>query len=165
MLGAAAAVALVVGVGVLIGSQRPDDGPAAGTPGTSTAPLDCRLDHRPEPLPGWARSGFTPPDQPVPHVLGDRGDIVAVVWAEHHPLVAPPAADRSNKVLWVARVGASEGPLEIRATLPSTGQTVVRTVDGAPGPSTIDLPAPGCWALDLAWGEQRDHLVLGYASD
>lgn len=79
------------------------------------------------------------PSQPVSYVLGDGGDIAAILWATHHPLVSPPAAHRSNKILWVARVGATEGPLEIRATLVSTGETVTRTVEGAPGPSTIDL--------------------------
>jgi hypothetical protein len=90
--------------------------------------------------------------------------MAAIVWDPHHPLVAPPADDRNNKILWVARVGAAEGPLRIRATLASTGQTVTRTVGAAPGPSTVDLPVAGCWSLDLTWGGHRDHLVLGYAA-
>ena len=97
-------------------------------------------------------------------MLGDGGDIAAILWATHHPLVSPPAAHRSNKILWVARVGATEGPLEIRATLVSTGETVTRTVEGAPGPSTIDLPSAGCWSLELTWGSHQDHLMLGYAA-
>ena len=89
--------------------------------------------------------------------------MAAIVWAAHHPLVAPPAPDKGNKSLWVARVGATEGPLRIRATLASTGQTVTRNLAAAPGPSTIDLPEAGCWSFDLTWGSHQDHLVLAYA--
>ena len=89
--------------------------------------------------------------------------MAAIVWATHHPLVAPQAVRKNNKILWVARIGAAEGPLQIRATLASTGQTVTRTLAAAPGPSTIDLPAAGCWSFDLRWGSHQDHLVLGYA--
>ena len=162
---AAAAVALIVAVAGMVGTHEARTGSPAGT--TSTGPpatAACRLAYTPKALPVWARTGFTPPDQPVPYVLGDRGDMVAILWAPRHPLVAPPAADRNNKILWVARVGAAEGPLQIRATLASTGQTVTRTVEAAPGPSIIDLPTAGCWSLDLRWGSRQDHLDLGYAA-
>ena len=49
-------------------------------------------------------------------------------------------------------------------TLTGSGQTASRTVDGGPGPSIIDLPAPGCWSLNLSWGDHHDHLRLEYAS-
>jgi hypothetical protein len=158
-------VTLIVAAVSLIGSHRSELRPAVdATPTTSTVAA-CRFDYPPKPLPLWARAGFTPPTQPVPFVRGDRGDMVAILWDTHHPLVAPPAVDKNNKILWVARVGEAEGPLRIRATLASTGQTVTRTVGAAPGPSTVDLPAAGCWSLDLEWGSHRDHLVLGYAAD
>ncbi|RNM17774.1 hypothetical protein EFL26_00375 [Nocardioides pocheonensis] len=95
-------------------------------------------------------------------MLGDRGDIVAILWAEHDPLVVPPAQDRNNKILWVGRV-ASEGSLQIKAHLIGSDRSVTRTVDGGPGPSIIDLPDAGCWSLDLTWGKQHDHLQLEYA--
>jgi len=165
-LAVAAAAAVVAAVTVAAvtgpdgsGSGSPADAPSYGSPTSS----GCRVDYQPAPLPEWARAGFTPPDQAVPYVLGDRGDMAAILWDTHHPLEAPPAADENNKILWVARVGADEGPLRIRATLAGTGQTVTRTVAPAPGPSGIDLPSAGCWSLDLAWGSHRDHLVLGYA--
>lgn len=164
-VGVAAAVgvvALVVAAASVVGSHRSEVRPAVDA--TSTTSTACRLNYTPEPLPPWARSGFTPPTQAIPFVLGDRGDMAAIVWDTHHPLVAPPAVDKNNKILWVARVGEGEGPLRIRATLAGTGQTVTRTVATAPGPSTVDLPAAGCWSLDLEWGSHRDHLVLGYAA-
>jgi hypothetical protein len=122
----------------------------------------CRTDYTSRPLPAWAQAGFTPPSIPMPYVLSDRGDIVAILWATHDPLVVPPAADRNNKILWVSRVGWTLGAsLQIHAT--AADRSATRTVAGGPGPSIIDLPAPGCWSLDLTWGNNHDHLDLGYA--
>lgn len=90
--------------------------------------------------------------------------MAAIVWSSHRPLTAPPAADKNNKILWVARVGGADGPLQIRAVLEGTGQTVERRVEPAPGPSIIDLPSPGCWSFDLTWGRHHDHLQLEYVS-
>jgi hypothetical protein len=39
-----------------------------------------------------------------------------------------------------------------------------RQVEGGPGPSTIDLPDPGCWRLSLTWGGRTDTLDLEYVS-
>lgn len=145
--------------------------PAGSTGVPSSAPsavpsdAGCRTDYSPAPLPTWARGGFTPPDGPAPYVLSDAGDIVAILWATHDPLVAPPVAGRNNKILWVPRVASPVGtPLQIRATLTATGMTANRAVENGQGPSTIDLPAPGCWSLDLTWGDHHDHLELAYAS-
>jgi len=132
---------------------------AAASASPPSAPA-CRTDVTPRPLPRWARTGFSPPAQRVPYVLGDAGDIVAILWADHAPLTAPPRPDRNNKILWVSPYG---GTLRIEATRTGSDRTVVRTVDGGPGPSVIDLPSPGCWSLDLRWGGHRDHLRLGYA--
>ena len=136
--------------------------PAPSASSRATASAVCRSDYTPATLPTWARAGFTPPTQPMPYVMGDSGDIVAILWAEHDPLQAPPAADRNNKILWVARVGW--GDLNIRATLESSDQTVTRSVAGGPAPSIIDLPSPGCWSFDLTWGTQHDHIQLEYVS-
>lgn len=154
------------------GSSTATSAPSAGSAGAPSAaasavPSDagCRTDYSPVPLPTWARGGFTPPDVPVPYVLSDAGDIVAILWATHDPLVAPPVAGRNNKILWVPRVASPVGtPLQIRATLTATGMTATRAVEGGLGPSTIDLPAPGCWSLDLTWGDHHDHLELAYAT-
>lgn len=136
--------------------------PSPGPPSRSADGGLCRSDYVPAVLPTWARIGFTPPTEPMPYVLGDNGDIVAILWAEHDPLQVPPAADRNNKILWVSRVGA--GAPNIRATLESSGQTVTRSVPDGPGPSIIDLPAPGCWSFDLTWGTGHDRIRLEYVS-
>jgi hypothetical protein len=68
----------------------------------------------------------------MPYVMGAQENIVAILWAEHDPLRAPPLADRSNKILWVSRLGLQPtDPLQIRATLSGTGRTVTREVTGA----------------------------------
>lgn len=165
------ALSLAVAV-VLAGCTTSDSDEVAPTPEPSPSrsvvgappPGSCPRAHPATPLPTWARAGFSDPEPSAPHVLSDKGDMAAVLWALRDPLVAPPAADRNNKILWVARVGAADGPLEIRATLTGTTRTVSRTVDPAPGPSIIDLPSPGCWSFDLSWGRHRDHLLLRYAA-
>jgi len=138
--------------------------PAAGaatSPAAETSGHGCSRDVAPRPLPTWARAGFSPPTQPMPYVLGDDGDIVAILWADHDPLAAPPRQDRNNKILWASPYG---GTLRIEATRDGSDRTVVRTVPGGPGPSIIDLPAPGCWSFDLTWGGHHDHLRLAYAA-
>jgi hypothetical protein len=79
----------------------------------------------------------------MPYVMGDRGTIVAIIWADHDPLHAPPPAKVNNKILWVSRVVPGPfSPLRIRATLDATGQTVTRQVADGPGPSITDPPSP-----------------------
>jgi hypothetical protein len=120
-------------------------------------------------LPTWARAGFTPPSQAMPHVLGSRGDIVAVLWARHDPLVTPTPPDRSNKILWVSKLPASGGSsLEITARQliggTAVGAVQRRTVAGGPGPSIIDMPAAGCWQFTLRWSGHVDTVDLPYAA-
>jgi len=42
------------------------------------------------------------------------------------------------------------------------GDPISRIVQGGPGPSLVDLPAPGCWRLTLSWWGRRDSLDLKY---
>lgn len=109
-------------------------------------------------LPKWARTGFSEPKPKIAHVIGDSGAIAAVIFGD--PLVAPPAPDRSNKILWVAReTPPPPAQLTIHAT--QGDQSLTRKVDV--GPSFVDLP-PGCWKLSLSWsGGHKDTLKLPYA--
>jgi hypothetical protein len=117
------------------------------------------------PLPVWARAGFTPADMAMPHVTGAAGDIVAILWATRDALHSPPLPDRGNKILWVSRVPfAAADPLIISATLPGSTRTATASVPGGPGPSTINLPAPGCWTLHLSWSGHTDELQLRYVA-
>jgi hypothetical protein len=111
------------------------------------------------PLPEWARAGFSG-DSSMPHVLGDRGDIVAAVFG--HPLAVTRPDGSSNKILWVSRPDTPPGDLQITATRDGTTDPVQRVVPGGPGPSIIDLPQPGCWRLTLTWSGHTDTLDLTY---
>ena len=118
----------------------------------------CVAAEETSPLPGWARAGFTPPDQPVVHVSGRRGDIVGVVFGD--PLHAPALAGRGNKILWVAKTWGA--PLKIHATLNGSSLAVDREVAGGPGPSLIDMPKAGCWTFTLSWPGHHDELAIPY---
>jgi len=138
-------------------SARSVGGAAAGGTCSSAPPIT--------PLPTWARAGFHPPDVAMPHVLGARGDIVAILWARTDALHAPPLANRNNKILWVSRLRhVPLSPLKIRATLAGPGTTVYREIVGGPGPSYVNLPAAGCWTLDLSWSGYKDELKLRYVA-
>jgi hypothetical protein len=143
-----------------------DDAPAAkaAPSAAATSAAGCSTDYPARKLPSWAATGFRK-GATIPYVVGDEGQIAAIVWQEHEPLVVPSPEGRNNKILWAARPPAQLGEdLHIRATLDGTGETVDRTIEGGPGPSTVDLPKPGCWSMELSWGEHRDHLRLAYAA-
>jgi hypothetical protein len=117
------------------------------------------------PLPVWARAGFNPADMAMPHVTGAAGDIVAILWETRDALHSPPLKSRNNKILWVSRFPfVAPDPLIIRATLAGRTRTATVSVPGGPGPSTIDLPAPGCWTLHLSWSGHTDELQLRYVA-
>jgi hypothetical protein len=116
-------------------------------------------------LPTWARTGFSDPRPRLPHVIGRSGEIAALVFG--YPLRAPPGKARANKILWVSRRAVRPlSDLRIRAQRMEgrrrVGRPVTRVVVGGPGPSGIDLPAPGCWRLTLRWSGRSDQLDLRY---
>lgn len=132
-------------------------------------PAGCASAQVDTPLPAWARGGFHPSDRPIPHVLGDRQRIVAVLWSWPRALFAPPLRSRRNKILWVARSTPQVGgDLRISAqrlagTRP-VGAPISRVVVGGPGPSIIDVPSAGCWQFTLRWSGETDTLDLYYYS-
>ena len=117
-------------------------------------------------LPVWARGGFSNPKPRMPHVLSTAGKLTAILWAD--PLLSPPPKDHSNKILWVSPTNSgSDLRISAQRMIRSTqvGSPVARKVIGGPGPSIIDLPAPGCWRLTLRWSDQLDTLDLMYAAN
>jgi hypothetical protein len=132
--------------------------PTAAAAPTETGARGCAAPLR-RPLPTWARAGFSG-DATAIHVLGERGDIVAVLFG--YPLRQPPEEGRNNKILWVSRVEHPGDALVVQAHLNGTGPAVRREVPGGPGPSIIDLPSAGCWKLDLTWSGNRDAVWLTY---
>ena len=169
-----AAAALLIAA--CTGNSQPPTGPqppaaraSAAQAGTAHAGVitsnGCAGQPPVSPLPFWARSGFHPADRAMPHVMGEAGNIVAILWAPRHALHSPPLHDRSNKILWVSRIPLVEpNPLVIKATLADSTRTAAMSVPGGPGPSIIDLPAPGCWTLHLSWSGHTDELKLRYVA-
>jgi hypothetical protein len=101
----------------------------------------------------------------MPHVMGEAGNIVAILWASRNALHSPPLQDTNNKILWVSRIPlATPDPLIITATLAGSTRTATVSVPGGPGPSIIDLSAPGCWTLHLSWSGHTDELKLRYVA-
>ena len=119
-------------------------------------------------LPVWARGGFSDPKPRMPHALSAGGKLAAILWVD--PLLSPRAKNHSNKILWVARGATDPGSdLRIRAQRMNgatlVGSPVARKVMGGPGPSIINLPAPGCWRFTLRWSGQIDTLDFAYAAN
>ena len=78
------------------------------------------------------------------------------------PFRAPPAPDRGNKILWVTRDPHPAGPLMITAALGDTTTAVTREIPDGPGPSLVDLPAPGCWHLTPRLAGHTDRVTVAY---
>jgi hypothetical protein len=149
-------------------SPLPSRPAAIAVPSGITAPVSaagCLARRIDGPLPVWARSGFHPPGTPIGHVMGLRGDIVAILWGgPESSLYAPPLPDVRNKVLWVSRLADKLGAaLTIEARLNGTHRTAVVVLPDV-GPSYVNLPAPGCWTLDLSWSGHGDQVELWYTA-
>lgn len=136
------------------GSANPSSTAIAG----SAAEESCSAVLAFGPLP--ARSGFNPPDAAMPHVMGEQGNIVAILWFRRDALHAPPHANQRNKILWVSRQPGA--PLTIRATLQGTDRTAILQLPDGTGPSLVNLPAAGCWTLNLSWPGHHDRVELQY---
>ncbi len=131
--------------------------PSRGDSGSCTQPDTGVLQE-------WARTGFSEREPQIPHVLGEQGQIVAILFGR---LEAPPGENTGDKVLWVAKDPVKPlSNLEITAQRVQDGRPVGkpqhRTVAGGPGPSGIDMPEPGCWRMSLRWSGRTDRLELQY---
>jgi len=137
-----------VWTGVTLSKQS---GMVAGVPvaGSTCTPL-----HTGAP-PVWARGGFTGNSYP-PFATSASGNVVAHVFGD--ALTAPPAADHSNKILWVERRDAPTGNIDITARL--AGSDRVTTLLVPAGPSIVNMPTAGCWHLDLRIGTRHDTIQL-----
>lgn len=153
------AVVLVVGAAVL-GAGRTDE--VAGPPADTHAAVSACAAVDTGPLPSWALSGFSDPTTTPPFARSASGDLVAIVFAD--PLQSPPSTDGAqSKVLWVTRMPAQATDLlSITAPLENSDRLTEIDLDQPPGPSVVDLPAPGCWLMQLRWGTHTDTIALRY---
>jgi len=133
----------------------------AGCTSAPTPPSECASVVRDDAIPEWARTGFSG-DPRMPHVMSERGDIVAILFG--YPLSQPPRPGVSNKILWVAREPTQRDPMRIEARRDGTGDPVAREVTGGPGPSIVDMPRAGCWQFALSWSGRTDSVDLTYTA-
>jgi hypothetical protein len=150
---------LVAGAAVVVGHGRQGSGSVvAATP----APA-CDGTPRSEVVPEWARAGFSDPNPVVPFVRSRSGNVVGVLFGGR--LWSPPRAGVSNKVLWVWRQvpGGATGDVTMTAQLSGTDTVVTRGLPRPEGPSTVDLPRPGCWRITLHSPGGTDTIDLDYA--
>jgi hypothetical protein len=158
---AAAVLVLIGGVAAAATRSRGGAAPVAAAPATAPPTFACAA---PEPrlLPVWARAGFSDPEPVAPFVQSRDGRMVAILFTDR--LTAPPRPNVGNKILWVTPVDDAGG-FWFTARLSGTGTSVRRDVAPAPGPSIVDLPAPGCWQLELHWGcHYTDTIALPYTT-
>ena len=159
-LAAASVVAVVAAVTVgVLSAGRSDQ--VASPPGSPVAVSTCGPLNT-GPLPDWALSGFSDPTATPPFARSASGDLVAIVFAD--PLQSPPSSDGAqNKILWVTRTPAQATDLlSITAQLENTDRLTEIDLGRPPGPSIVDLTAPGCWLMQLRWGAHTDTIALLY---
>jgi hypothetical protein len=153
--------ASVLAVALALGTGGDDTTRAA-----SASASACRPHVRHGVLPVWARTGFSGKRPRLPHAIGRSQRIAALLFG--HPLTSPPPRKRANKILWVSRRPVRPlSDLRIVAQRMkgrrAVGRPVRRRVTGGPGPSTIDVPRPGCWRLTLRWSGRSDRVDLRWA--
>ena len=158
--GAAAACTALVAGGAVVEHGR--DGSRSQAVATTPAPA-CDGTPRSQVLPEWARTGFTDPEPLVPFVRSRSGNVVAILFGGR--LWSPPRGDVSNKVLWVWRQmpGGATGDVTMTAQLVGTSKVVTTELPRPEGPSTVDLPLPGCWRITLRSPGGTDTIDLDYA--
>lgn len=160
---AAAAVAVLALVGSILFFGQRNSTPSASGVHSACSPISAK------PLPTWATAGFSDPTAPQQYVTSQSGSVIAILFG---PLYGPPRAGDGNKILWVAApsAGGAQLPpagvdpdLHITGHLEGSDKTVTTVVQGGPGPSGVDVPAPGCWEFDLTWSGYHDSIALNYA--
>ena len=159
-MAAASVVAVVAAVTVgVLSAGRSDQ--VASPPGSPVAVSTCGP-LKTGPLPDWALSGFSDPTETPPFARSASGDLVAIVFG--NPLRADPSAQGpQNKILWVTRTPPqATDQLTITARLENSDQVTEIDLHQAPGPSIVDVPTPGCWLMQLRWGEHTDTIALRY---
>ena len=157
------ACAPAAAMALLLGACTTGPAPArTAVPSTpaSSATGDCDAGVSRDALPEWARAGFSDDGSGIRHRLGDQGDLMAVLF--RYPPVADP--DQGTKILWVSRLPVdTPGPLVIDAVR-DDGQTSRQELPNGAGPSTVKIPAPGCWTLTLSWSGHTDRMRLRFTS-
>lgn len=86
-----------------------------------------------------------------------------------YPLTAGSRTTGSNKILWVVNRPRDGNDLTVSGHPLNAASPITRDAfpdNSGPGeiyPSEVDVPSPGCWHFDLAWGQNETAADLLYA--
>ena len=111
-------------------------------------------------IPSWARAGFSEKEPVMPYATSTGGAMVALIFND--PLTSPTAAGTGNKILWVTNVDEGS-PLQISGRLEGGTQSMQQELS-APGPSGIEVPAPGCWQFTLDWATHHETISIPFTA-
>jgi len=114
--------------------------------------------------PAWVQSAGSGLDG-LTWVLSSEQNMVGMLFGA--PLRAGSRDDgRSNKILWISREPRNGSALKITGTTDKgDSMSALQAADASPGeiyPSIVNVPAPGCWHLNLAWGRNTATVDLYY---
>jgi hypothetical protein len=114
--------------------------------------------------PAWVQSAGLGLDG-LTWVLSSEQNMVGMLFGA--PFRAGSRDDgRSNKILWISREPRNGATLKITGTSDKgDSMSASQAADASPGeiyPSIVDVPAPGCWHLNLAWGPNTATVDLYY---
>jgi hypothetical protein len=102
-------------------------------------------------MPAWA--GVS--DGSIPWAAGRPLEVVGVLFATELVAKGDRPDGSTNKILWVTRAPISSSQLTVHARPVDAGAPVVtfQLQGNQQFPSIIDLPSPGCWLIDISWGQ------------
>jgi hypothetical protein len=114
--------------------------------------------------PAWVQSAGPGLDG-LTWVLSSEQNMVGMLFGA--PFRAGSRNDgRSNKILWISREPRNGATLKITGSSDKgDSMSASQAADASPGeiyPSIVDVPAPGCWHLNLAWGSNTATVDLYY---
>jgi len=118
--------------------------------------------------PAWlTRAGANNNPTGLPYVIADPS--IAAGFLFGYPPRSGTPSNPSNKILWVVGRPRQGNDLTISVSPVNGNSSAIHMAvpaNSGPGeiyPSEVDVPAPGCWRLDLAWGQNQASVELDYA--
>jgi hypothetical protein len=96
--------------------------------------------------------------------------LIAYFWSAPPNLLQVPGPDHVTKVLWIYHGAAQVGTVTVDAhplgaSTPHVTSTIgYAVVNGGNYPSSIEVPTPGCWELDVTLGATHATLDVEVAA-
>lgn len=117
-------------------------------------------------MPDWIRHqiGSSAPNDSVIYVVASPSDAAGILFG--YPLRAGHPTNPNNKILWLVDGLPTGSSLDISGNAADSSVAPVRQsvpfIASGQAPSIVDLPAPGCWHLQLAWAAHAAAVDVPY---